>query len=103
MWVLLARPPLPDATPWPGRRLLAAIDALAWPAAWVAAVVLMPVNVGAVGQLVIAGAMVAALRRLHRAVALNHRYHFTTWTWGRRVGLMLLFGGALKLATMFRG
>lgn len=103
MWVLLARAPLPDATPWPGRRLLAAIDALAWPAAWVAVVVMLPVSVGAVGQLVIAVAMVAAVRRLHGAVAVNHRYYFTTWTWGRRVGLLLLLGGALKLATMFRG
>ena len=35
MWVLFARAPPPDAAYWPGRRWLAAVDAVAWPAtAW---------------------------------------------------------------------
>ena len=35
MWLLVAREPRPDAPDWPGRRLLAAIDAVAWPLMWV--------------------------------------------------------------------
>ena len=32
MWILFARAPRPDAIVWSGRRLLAAIDAIVWPA-----------------------------------------------------------------------
>ena len=35
MWLLVAREPRPDAPDWPGRRLLAAVDAVAWPLLWV--------------------------------------------------------------------
>ncbi len=38
MWMLFARAPPPDAPYWPGRRWWAALDALAWPAGWIAAV-----------------------------------------------------------------
>ncbi len=36
MWFVFARAPLPDAPYWPGRRLLALVDAIAWPVAWIA-------------------------------------------------------------------
>ena len=39
MWLLVAREPRPDAPDWPGRRLLAAIDAVAWPLMWVLLIV----------------------------------------------------------------
>ena len=35
MWLLVAREPRPDAPDWPGRRLLAAVDAVIWPLMWV--------------------------------------------------------------------
>ena len=98
MWLLFVRASPPDAQPWPGRRWLAAVDAVAWPAAWVALVMAAPIGTGAIGQLVVAVAIVAALRRVHRAVALNHRYHFTTWTWGRRLAAVMLLDWALQLA-----
>ena len=35
MWLLVAREPRPDAPDWPGRRMLAAVDAVVWPLLWV--------------------------------------------------------------------
>lgn len=100
MWVIFARAPLPDARVWPGRRALALVDAVAWPAAWAALVMGLPVPTGLAGHCVIAVCAVSALGRAHRAVADNHRYHFSTWRWGRRLLLVLLFGYALKLAML---
>ena len=34
MWLLVAREPRPDAPEWPGRRLLAAVDAVMSPPIW---------------------------------------------------------------------
>lgn len=34
MWLLVARQPVPDVEVWPGRPLLAAGDAVAWPVFW---------------------------------------------------------------------
>lgn len=100
MWVIFARAPPPDAWVWPGRRALAFVDAVAWPVAWAAFILGVPVPLGLVGQCVLAYCGVAALRRAHRAVVLNHRYHFTTWCWGRWAVLALAFGYALKLAAL---
>lgn len=91
MWLVLTRAPLPDAPYWPGRRLLALADAVAWPASWVALAMQLPQRAGIVGPMVIALAVLSAVGRVHRAVWLNHRYHFTTWHWGRiLVGLVLI-------------
>jgi len=100
MWVIFARAPPPDAQVWPGRRLLALVDAVAWPAAWAAWLLGLSVPLGLAGQCALACCGVAALRRAHRAVVQNHRYHFTTWHWGRWVVLALVFGYALKLAAL---
>jgi hypothetical protein len=53
-----------------------------------------------VGQLVMACAVISSLRRLHRALWLNHRYRFTTWRWGRVVMALLLVGLLLKLSAL---
>ena len=98
MWMIFARAPPPDALVWPGRRALALVDAVAWPVAWVTFVLGLPMPLGLAGQCVLAYCGVAALRRAHRALVQNHRYHFTTWRWGRWVVLALAFGFALKLA-----
>jgi hypothetical protein len=97
MWVLFARAPPPDAPYWPGRRWLAAIDAVAWPGvAWFALN-----QVASSGGLVLALAMallvVSAARRLFMALLANHRYQFTTWRWGRFLTWMLAVGVLLKL------
>ena len=98
MWLLVARPPLPDARCLPGRRCLAAIDALLWPLLWVIVVSHAPPAVGIVGPIVTAMAIVYGVVRLHRALWFTHRYWFTTWRWGRVVVLLLLIGAVLKMA-----
>jgi hypothetical protein len=97
MLVTIARQPLPDAPCWPGRRMLAALDALAWPVAAVWLVVGVPFSTGVFGPVVVAAAGIGALRRLHVAVWLNHRYRFTTWAWAGRVVALLAVALALKL------
>jgi hypothetical protein len=98
MWLLVARTPPPDSAYWPGRRWLAAVDALAWPLLWVLLFRHAPVPVGIVGPVVIALSVLFATYRLRRALSVNHRYRFTTWRWGRVVAALLLMGVLLKLA-----
>ncbi|MBE0548766.1 MAG: hypothetical protein IH627_14200 [Rubrivivax sp.] len=100
MWLLVAREPRPDAPDWPGRRVLAAVDAVVWPLLWVLVLRHAPGPVGLVGPLVVAVAALLALGRLHRALWVNHRYWFTTWRWAKVLGGMLLLGALLKLAML---
>ena len=65
MWLLVARPPQPDAPGWPGRRGLAAIDALLWPLLWVVVVSHVPVVVGLVGPFVVRSRRNPATRSRH--------------------------------------
>jgi hypothetical protein len=101
MLVWFVRAPLPDAQPWPGRRALAVVDALAWPAGW--AVLILAANtkisLGLAGQVAFALCIVLALRRMYRAIARNHRYRFTTWRWAG-VGLAFLVTGMAMKLTM---
>ena len=100
MWLVLTRAPLPDAPYWPGRRLLALVDAVGWPVAWIAVAMQLPQPAGIVGPMVIALAVLSALGRAHRAALQNHRYHFTTWRWGRVALGLLLIGMVLKVALL---
>ena len=77
MWWLIVRQPHPDAHVWPGRRLWAFIDALVWPTAVVVAAGRVPSS-GLVGQVIVAGAMLFALRGGWRALFANERYRFAT-------------------------
>ena len=98
MGLLIAREPVLDAPYWPGRRVLAALEAAAWPLAWVLLFSHAPKPVGLVGPFVAAVALLLrALGRLHRALRVNHRYRFTTWRWGRVVTALLLIGAIMKL------
>ena len=49
------------------------------------------------GPFVAAVALLCAMRRLHRALFLNHRYRFATWRWGRVTAALLLIGVVVKL------
>lgn len=98
MWFLIARSASPDAPYWPGRRWLAAVDALAWPLLWVAVIRHVPASAGVAGPLLLALAALSACRRTHRALWVNHRYRFTTWRWGKVVAALLMMGVVLKLA-----
>lgn len=97
MWLLVAREPRPDAPDWPGRRMLAAVDAVVWPMLWVLLVQHAPEPVGLVGPFVTAMAVLLGLGRLHRAIWVNRRYWFTTWRWGKVMAAMLLIGAVLKV------
>ena len=98
MWLLVAREPRPDAADWPGRRVLAAIDAVAWPLMSLLVIRHVPGSAGLVGPFLTGVAVLAAMGRVHQALYVNHRYWFTTWRWGRAVAAMLLFGSVMKLA-----
>jgi hypothetical protein len=100
MWLLLAREPVPDAPYWPGRRLLAAVDAAVWPLLWVIVIAHAHKPVGLVGPFVAAVAILCALDRVHRALWVNHRYQFTTWRWGRVAAALLAIGVVLKAMLM---
>lgn len=97
MWLLVAREPRPDAPDWPGRHLLAAVDAVVWPLLWVWVFRHAPEPVGLVGPFVPAMAVLLGLGRLHRALRVNHRYWFTSWRWGRVVAALLVVGAVLKV------
>ena len=97
MWLLYARPPQPDAPYWPGRRWLAVADALGWPVLWLIVLNHAPRPVGIVVPVITAVAVLCAVQRLHQAWWLNHRYQFTTWTWGRIAIVLLLVGMILRL------
>ncbi len=97
MWLVVAREAKPDVPYWPGRRLLAAVDAVVWPLLWALVFSHAPKPVGLVGPFVAAVALLCALGRLHRALWVNHRYWFTTWRWGRIAAALLLMGVVLKL------
>jgi len=98
MSMLFARALPSDRPYWPGRCLLAAVDAVAWPCLWLVAIRAAPANLGLVGAFACACAVVLAVRRLWIAIRLNHRYQFTTWRWGKAAAWLLLFGMVLKLA-----
>jgi hypothetical protein len=101
MWMIITRGPHLDAPNWPGRRLLAALDAVAWPAMWVALMFNARVSTGILGWVGIAWVAWAGVKRLRRALLENHRYRFTTWVWGRVVVGVLAFGATLKLTASF--
>ena len=100
MWMIFARTPYPDAPHWPGRRILAAVDAVAWPALWLLLLARAPVALGIVGHVAAGWVIWSGVPRLHRAVLANHRYRFTSWRWGRVVIGTLIFGALLKAATI---
>lgn len=97
MWVLFARAPPPDAPYWPGRRWLAAVDAVVWPAAAWSVLNQVPGPGGLVLAFAMALLVVSAGRRLFTALLANHRYHFTTWRWGRLLTWIVAFGMFMKV------
>ena len=97
MWILFTPVPRPDAPCWPGRRWLAALDAIDWPAGWALVVAQAPIPTGIVGLVITASAALFAVSRLQRALLRNERYRFTTWRWGKVVVGPVLLGWILKL------
>lgn len=97
MWVLFARAPPPDAPYWPGRRWLAAVDALAWPGLIVLALNNVPSSGGLFSALTTAFLVASAVGRLRMALLANHRYHFTAKRWVPPLVRLLLIGMLLRM------
>lgn len=97
MWLVFARAPLPDAPYWPGRRLLALVDAIAWPMAWIVLALHLPQPTGIAAPALVLLAALSAVGRAHRAAWQNHRYYFTTWRWGAIAAGLLLIGLAVDV------
>ena len=97
MWLVFERMRRPDAAYWQGRQALSALDAVAWPLAWIAATLHFRDRCGLVGAMVVAVATLQALRRLRRALCENNRYFSNTWRWVRILSTMLLVGWLMKL------
>jgi hypothetical protein len=97
MWLLIAPNPRPDAVVWPGRRVVAAVDAVLWPLLGVWLLSQSPLSLGLFGPTVAGVGAVAAVSRLRRAVWENQRYRFSSWKWGRAMAVLVLFGMAMKL------
>ena len=74
MFIALARTPRPAAAYWPGRRTVALLDALAWPALWFVAILAMPAKTGVVGLVIQALSILFAFRRTWLALFRNERY-----------------------------
>jgi hypothetical protein len=102
MGLIFIRHVRPDADVWPGRRLLAVLDAVAWPALWIYAIWNLPFHTGIAGELAIAIATFVALPRMLKAWTRNERYSFSTWRWGRVVVALILVGVALKIALVMQ-
>jgi hypothetical protein len=88
----------PDAHVWRGRKLLALLDAVAWPGLWIYAVRQAPFETAAVGELLVAVAVLIAGLRSMTALCWNERYWFTTWRWGRLALVLIAIGLLLKMA-----
>ena len=96
MWLLFTRAPPQDAPYWPGRRCLAAVDAVVWPGLYW----LLLSQIDEAGGLFIALLKsllaLSAARQLQVALLMNHRYRFRTWRWGwclaRVVAIATLLG-----------
>jgi len=97
MWIIFERTLPPDAPYWPGRRWLAAIDAVGWPIATWLLLARMP---GPAGVFVPTAAGILALvvlLRLRRAVWANHRYRFTTSKVVSVLAVLMFIGILAKL------
>lgn len=97
MWVVIARPEQPDVPYWPGRRWVAALDAVLWPLLWIAGAAHWAPQLKLFAPMVIAWAVFSLISRLHRAWVNNERYRMTTWRWGRVLGAVWLTGVILRL------
>ena len=103
MWVVHVREPAPDMPYWSGRRWLAALDAMAWPA--VAFWLLNQAQAQGQGRVVLpfAGVVLAAiaLSRAMTAIWTNHRYRFTSVLVAWIAFILLVVGAVLKFALLW--
>ena len=97
MWMIVMRAPRTAHAYWPGRRLLGAVDAVAWPALICAAALQLPTLVSTiVGQLLVAFLVLTAVHRVALAVWRNERFSFATSRVAYVVALLMLIGLVMK-------
>ena len=87
-----------DVAVWPGRRVLAVADAVAWPALWIYVTLHAPFETGLAGKAVVTLAAVMAVHRVVKALLRNERYRFSVVRWGKVAVGFLFLGFALKIA-----
>jgi hypothetical protein len=97
MFLMIFTRPAPTFSVWAGRRLLAAVDAVAWPALWGWLAFTRIPHGGLAVRWVVAVLVCLACRRLWRAVADNEHYGFVTVRWAKLLLCLWIFGYALKL------
>jgi hypothetical protein len=97
MFIFVAREPRPDSGYWPGRRLLTAVDAVAWPLLGIYTLQTAGEPTRLFGSVAAAVLMLVALSRLRTAICMNIRYRFTSWFALKLFGLLMALGLALKL------
>ncbi len=97
MWIAITRPPLPDASYWPGRCMLALLDAIVWPALLFAVISALSVKTGVAGLVIQASLGLFALRRARLALFCNKRYRFTTARWGAPLASLIALGALMKV------
>lgn len=98
MWIVIPRRPRAVARVWAGRRLLASVDAITWPAGWAVLVSHSPVDVGLLGRASVALVILLAVRGLTIAIWHNERYGFVSWRLFRLMAALLLVGASLQAA-----
>lgn len=96
MWLVMKSRSPYIATVWPGRRLVAVADALAWPLLLIFLVTHVATPTGGVGIAVVSGALLAAVFRMWHAAFRNQHYRFTTTRWACVLGWLLAFGLAIS-------
>ena len=92
MWILLSRPPRPDAAIWRGRKTWAAIDAVLWPGLYLATLLRVASHAGVFVPVGVAIALLWAIHRLRVALWTNQRYRFTSLRVATIGGALLLVG-----------
>jgi hypothetical protein len=103
MWIVLPRQPRPPARVWTGRISLAIADAIGWPVAWIFMMSRLTLEVGLVGRVSVAVALLLAVRGVWIAVRRNERYRFFTWRVWSLVWPLLAIGVALQVAFWLTG
>jgi hypothetical protein len=96
MWMWWMPDQRPDASAWPGRVVLAVLDALLWPLAWIVAALRSPLPLGLVGQVVMALSLLFLITRIWKAITNNPRYFFTTGRWLLPMVALAAYGMVLK-------
>ncbi|MCL4737825.1 MAG: hypothetical protein KJZ81_06435 [Burkholderiaceae bacterium] len=99
MWMVFARTPRADMPMWRGRRALAVLDAMLWPASAAAAVGMATVPTGLAGDFVVVGCGLLTARRCWTAWARNPRYRFTVARWSSALLALAILGAGLAIAT----